>query len=134
MTEKRGEKPGGNAREPDRRFPRSVYGVGSEPDPRFSLANERTFLSWIRTALALIAGGIALEAVALPIQPGFRLAAAAVLIVAGILAALQAWFGWSKIERAMRMSLPLPSSPLNAPLVVLVIVVAVLVALGFLLR
>ena len=126
MSEKRGEN--------DRRFPRSVYGVGSEPDPRFSLANERTFLSWIRTALALIAGGIALEAVVLPIQPGFRIATAAVLIVAGILSALQAWFGWARIERAMRMSLPLPASPLNAPLVVLVIVVAVLVALGFLLR
>jgi len=126
MSEKRGEN--------DLRFPRSVYGVGSEPDPRFTLANERTFLSWIRTALALIAGGIALEAVVLPIQPGFRLAAAAVLIVAGILSALQAWFGWAKIERAMRMALPLPASPLNAPLVVLVVVVAVLVVLGFLLR
>jgi uncharacterized membrane protein YidH (DUF202 family) len=30
-----------------------------EPDYRFTLANERTFLAWIRTALALIAGGIA---------------------------------------------------------------------------
>ena len=125
MSEKRGA---------NDRFPRSVCGVGSEPDPRFSLANERTFLSWIRTALALIAGGIALEAVVLPIQPGFRIATAAVLIVAGILSALQAWFGWARIERAMRMSLPLPASPLNAPLVVLVIAVAVLVALGFLLR
>ncbi|MGH3240919.1 MAG: YidH family protein, partial [Spirillospora sp.] len=33
---------------------------GSDPDPRFSLANERTFLAWIRTALALIAAGIGL--------------------------------------------------------------------------
>lgn len=33
---------------------------GDDPDPRFSMANERTFLAWIRTALALIAGGIGL--------------------------------------------------------------------------
>ena len=39
----------------DRRFPRSVYGEGEEPDPRFSLANERTFLAWLRTALAMYA-------------------------------------------------------------------------------
>ena len=53
-----------------RRFPRRVYGVGTEPDARFSLANERTFLAWIRTALALIAAGVALEAFVLPIAPG----------------------------------------------------------------
>ena len=35
---------------------------GTEPDPRFTLANERTFLAWIRTSLALLAGGIAIEA------------------------------------------------------------------------
>lgn len=27
---------------------------GRDPDYRFSLANERTFLAWIRTALALL--------------------------------------------------------------------------------
>ncbi len=35
---------------------------GEEPDPRFTLANERTFLAWIRTSLALLAGGVAVEA------------------------------------------------------------------------
>ena len=39
-----------------------LLGEGNEPDVRFSLANERTFLAWIRTALALLAGGIAVEA------------------------------------------------------------------------
>ncbi|MET1000460.1 MAG: DUF202 domain-containing protein, partial [Acidimicrobiia bacterium] len=33
--------------------------VGRDPDPRFSYANERTFLAWNRTALALIAAGLA---------------------------------------------------------------------------
>ncbi len=41
----------------DRRWPRSVYGVGTEPDPRFTFANERTFLAWIRTALAMMGFG-----------------------------------------------------------------------------
>ena len=27
-------------------------------DPRFSLANERTYLAWVRTAFALAAGGV----------------------------------------------------------------------------
>ena len=40
------------------RFPRWVYGEGSEPDPRATLANERTFLAWIRTAIPLTAGGV----------------------------------------------------------------------------
>ena len=44
------------------RWPRSVYGTGSEPDPRFSLANERTFLAWVRTSLALLAVAAAVDA------------------------------------------------------------------------
>jgi putative membrane protein len=55
------------------RFPRWVCGEGSEPDPRFTLANERTFLAWIRTALALPAGGVALEALTVSLLPGLRL-------------------------------------------------------------
>ena len=48
------------------RKPSYVYDVGTEPDPRFSLANERTFLSWVRTALALLAGAVALHSLQLP--------------------------------------------------------------------
>ena len=33
--------------------------AGKTPDYRFTLANERTFLAWIRTALALMAGAVA---------------------------------------------------------------------------
>ena len=47
------------------RWPRWVYGGGTEPDARFTFANERTFLAWIRTALALLAGGVALDSIPL---------------------------------------------------------------------
>ena len=50
--------------DPDRRWPRQVYAVGTEPDPRFTFANERTFLAWIRTALGFLAAGVAIAAVA----------------------------------------------------------------------
>ena len=49
---------------PERRWPRQVYAVGNEPDPRFTFANERTFLAWIRTALGFLAAGVAIAAVA----------------------------------------------------------------------
>ena len=54
--------------DPEHRWPSSVYAHGSEPDPRFSLANERTFLAWIRTALALVAGAAAIDALPLPLS------------------------------------------------------------------
>ncbi len=41
-----------------RRWPRRVYGVGVEPDPRFTFTNERTLLAWIRTSLALLATAV----------------------------------------------------------------------------
>jgi putative membrane protein len=114
------------------RFPRWVYAEGAEPDPRFTLANERTFLAWIRTALALIAGGVALEALSLPIQPGLRIAASVLLLVLGLVAPVLAWFGWAGTERALRRGRPLPSSPLGLLLAAGVAAVAVLVLVGVL--
>jgi len=109
------------------RFPASVYRHGDEPDPRFTLANERTFLAWIRTALALLAGGVALEVLGLALHPGLRLAASLVLIVAGILAPVFAWIGWMRTERALRLAAPLPASPLGPITAVAVVVAGVLV-------
>ena len=33
--------------------------MAEHPDIRFTLANERTFLAWLRTAIGLIAAGVA---------------------------------------------------------------------------
>lgn len=112
------------------RFPRSVFGHGTEPDARFTLANERTFLAWIRTSLALLAGGVALEALGLGIHPGLRLAASLLLLVAGVLAPLQAWSGWKRAERALRLDQGLPGSLSSLLLTVVVCAVGVLVLIG----
>lgn len=118
---------------PDRRFPRGVYARGTEPDARFSLANERTFLAWVRTALALLAGGVALEALDVPVEPHLRLAASVVLLVLGLVAPAQAWFGWARAERALREQRPLPA-PAGGPLAAGVALAGVLVLVGLLVR
>lgn len=116
------------------RFPASVYGAGDEPDARFSLANERTFLAWNRTALALIAGGVALEALGLDLQAGLRLAASVILIAAGLVLPVLAWLEWGRTERALRAAAPLPGSGTSIALAITIVTVGVLVLLGVFLR
>lgn len=88
---------------------------GSEPDPRFTLANERTFLAWIRTALALMAGGIAVEAFTADIfLPDVRKLLAIALLLLGLLLSASACVRWLNVERAMRSQAPLPL-PLLVP-------------------
>lgn len=116
------------------RFPRWVYGVGDEPDPRFSLANERTFLAWVRTSLAFSAAGVALEALSLPVSPGFRIVASLVLVLLGIATAVQAWWRWGQVERAVRCKAPLPAPVMTVLIAAGCAVAAVLVLVGLLLR
>lgn len=84
---------------------------GQEPDYRFSLANERTFLAWIRTALALLAGGILLHEFALKIQPRWMMLALSIgLACVAALLGGGAYLRWRGIEIAMRHARPLPPS------------------------
>jgi putative membrane protein len=77
-------------------------------DYRFSLANERTFLAWIRTALALLAGGIAAAKALDFTHETWRWVIAAPPIVAGALLAAEAPARWRRYERAMQEGRPLP--------------------------
>lgn len=114
----------------DRRFPQSVYRRGTEPDPRFSLANERTFLAWISTGLALISVGVGLESLALNLHPGYRLAASVILVVGGAACPVQAWVGWARVETALRESRPLPPTPMMSILPAVLVAAGALVLLG----
>jgi putative membrane protein len=91
------------------------------PDYRFTLANERTFLAWMRTSLALLAGGIALRQVV----PSFEIAhvrttLAVVAVVLSLVLAVASYVRWNQIERAMRRGDPLPH-PLAVPVLATVI-------------
>lgn len=83
---------------------------GKEPDYRFSLANERTFLAWIRTAMAVLAGGVVLDQFATRLGPPFLvlLLATGLAGAAGALSVL-AFMRWRANEIAMRHSRPLPA-------------------------
>ncbi|WP_024875822.1 YidH family protein [Saccharomonospora piscinae] len=95
----------------------------SEPDYRFTLANERTFLAWIRTALGLIAGGVAVHQLLpdLATERARSLLAALCLALATVLACA-AYPRWWRVQRAMRRDEPLPRN-----ILLLVVSVAVLV-------
>ncbi len=90
------------------RWPGWVYREGSEPDYRFSFANERTFLAWIRTALALLAAAVAVDVVDLDLSDVVQRLLAGLLIGLGMLAAVVAWVRWAAAERALRRGTPVP--------------------------
>jgi inner membrane protein YidH len=106
------------------RWPGWVYGSGAEPDHRFSLANERTFLAWIRTSLALLAGGVALDAVDLDVHRGLQTLLALALVLLGLGCAAASWIRWARTERAMRRGEPLPSTTAIAWFALVMVLVA----------
>lgn len=102
---------------------------GQEPDYRFSLANERTFLAWIRSALALLAGGVLLVQFATRLSPPWLVTSIGIALAGfAALVSVVAYRQWRANEIAMRHARPLPPSaaiPLLAALVFLVAVAIV---------
>lgn len=110
-----------------------MLGGGEDPDPRFTLANERTFLSWIRTSLALLAGGIAIEAFTQNLfPPAVRTALAIILLSLGLLLATGSFVRWLNVERSLRHKRSLPV-PLIAPLLAAVVALGSAAVITFLL-
>jgi putative membrane protein len=104
---------------------RSAEDVGHEPDYRFTLANERTFLAWVRTALALDAGGLAVVQLLPPFAfPWAREAVGVGLVVLGSVVAAASYRRWLRNQLALRTDAPLPPSRLPAVLAVGVSVVS----------
>lgn len=108
---------------------------GADPDYRFSLANERTFLAWIRTALALLAGGLLLDQFATKLSPPL----AAVLLATAFCGSATVFCGiayarWRGNEIAMRHARRLPASAamawLAGCLMTIAGIVTVLIARG----
>ncbi|GAA4664761.1 DUF202 domain-containing protein [Streptomyces chumphonensis] len=110
--------------------PRRVRAQGTTPDYRFSLANERTFLAWVRTGLALVAGGIAADQFLTRLGPGMRTGVSVVLLVGGALCAVRAVHHWVRCELAMRRGEDLPASRFPAFLGVGTALAAVVVAVA----
>lgn len=108
-----------------RTWSETLLGAGEAPDPRFTLANERTFLAWIRTSLALLGGGIAIEALATQVfEPQLRMIIAMSLMVLSQLMSAGACLRWLRVERALRQRRPLPL-PALAPLLAMGCITAV---------
>jgi putative membrane protein len=98
-----------------------------EPDVRFTYANERTFLAWNRTALALIATGVAATQLLPKLQVAWgRRVLGLPLIALGAIVAAESFRHWRANEKAMRRGEPLPRSPMPLVLAIGILVVGVL--------
>lgn len=103
-----------------------------EPDYRFTLANERTFLAWQRTSLGLLAAAVAVVQLVPALSiPGARYVLGALLAALAVVTAAGGISRWSRVERAMRRGLPLPRhrTPLvlSAGLVAVAVIALILV-------
>ena len=98
-----------------------------EPDYRFTLANERTFLAWIRTSLALIAGAVALVQLVPSFGiPGIRHGLSLFLLIVAGLLSVQSVRRWREVQTAMRRDVALPPSWLPVGLGFAILIVTVL--------
>jgi putative membrane protein len=102
-------------------FPRKppMRTVGTDPDYRFTLANERTFLAWLRTGLALLAGAIALASLVHNFGPRpLRIGITILLLALSLVVTMGAYVRWDRAERALRENRSLPTDPLPMLIVI----------------
>jgi putative membrane protein len=107
---------------------------GVEPDYRFTLANERTFLAWVRTGLGLLAGGVAVRQLVEPFDVDAATTALALLCVGcSVLLVAGGYLRWVAVQRAVRRGDPLPVARLvpfvAAALTLVAVVTFVLIAI-----
>jgi putative membrane protein len=104
---------------------------GTEPDPRFTFANERTFLAWSRTALALVVAGLGIVQLLPPFPgvPAGRHLLGVPLIVLGAVLAIAAYAEWVRNQRALRRGEPLPHSVMPWILAATITGIAVIAAI-----
>lgn len=117
----------GDAAPADRARPAADAESESEPDARFTFANERTFLAWHRTALALIVAGLAIVQL-LPPFPGVPLGRhilAIPLIVLGGVLSVASYLEWMRHQRALRRGEPMGTSLLPRVLAIAITALAV---------
>lgn len=101
--------------------------AGKTPDYRFTLANERTFLAWIRTALALMAGAVGIEQFSPQLSSAeLRIGISTLLLVAASTMGYMAWRRWRRNEYAMRLESSLPYTRALVILAALMVVLAIL--------
>jgi|SoiMethySBSTD1v2_1073268.scaffolds.fasta_scaffold109279_5 putative membrane protein len=104
-------------------------GADGDPDYRFTLANERTYLAWMRTAIGLLAAGVGVAYLSGFDAPG-RTGLAAVLVVLAMATAGLAYRHWRNNDRAIRAGDPLPRPPMIAVLSVALTIVAIWALVG----
>jgi putative membrane protein len=100
---------------------------GEEPDYRATLANERTFLAWTRTALALLAGSLAVLQLSRVTPSALRLALVGYLICLGVATAAVGYFRWRSVQHRMRCRRPLGQAPYQAVIALAALMLAGLV-------
>ncbi len=104
--------------------------VGKTPDYRFTLANERTFLAWIRTALALMAGAVGIEQFSPQLSSEeLRIIISTMLLLAASCMGYMAWQRWRRNEYAMRLEEDLPYTRALAIIAILMAVLAILLGI-----
>ena len=106
-----------------------MAGTDGEPDYRFTLANERTFLAWIRTSLALLAAAVALGRLVPDLGPeGLRKALAITLACLAVVTAAGSVLRWRSVQLSVDRNEPIPRSTLAYVLAAVLLIVGVIVA------